>query len=69
MNRCCLGIADREDSELSRFWMDAGSPKPIRLEGFARVGKTELAKLLVKLVGKEHVAGDHFVCKFDVPPS
>jgi hypothetical protein len=49
--------------------MDAGSPKPIRLEGFARVGKTELARLLVKLVGKEHVAGDHFVCKFDVPPS
>jgi hypothetical protein len=34
--------------------MDAGSPKPItiRLEGFARVGKTELAKLLVKLVAK-----------------
>jgi hypothetical protein len=26
-------------------------------------------KLLVKLVGKEHVAGDHFVSKFDVPTS
>ena len=62
-------MADREDSELSHFWTDAGNPKSIRLEGFARVGKTELAKLLVKLMGKEHVAGDHFLSKFDVPPS
>jgi len=46
--------------------MDAGSPKPI---GWKASRVTELAKLLVKLVGKEHVAGDHFVSKFDVPPS
>jgi hypothetical protein len=51
------------------LWRDADSPNPIRLEGFAGVGKTGLAKLLVKLVGEEHVAGDHFVSKFDVPPS
>jgi hypothetical protein len=51
------------------MWRDAGSPKPIRLEGFAGVGKTGLAKLLANLIAGEHVAGDHFVVKFDKPPS
>jgi hypothetical protein len=50
--------------------MDAGSPKPIRLEGFARVSaRPAWQKLLVRLIGGEHVAGDHFVNKFDAPPS
>ena len=51
------------------LWRAADRPNPIRLEGFAGVGKTGLAKLLVKLIGGEHVAGDHFVSKFDAPPS
>jgi hypothetical protein len=51
------------------LWRDAERPNPIRLEGFAGVGKSGLAKLLVKLVGGEHIAGDHFVSKFDAPPS
>ena len=55
--------------KVAELWTDADSPTPIRLEGFAGVGKTGLAKLLVKLIGGEHVAGDHFVSKFDAPPS
>jgi len=51
------------------LWTHAGRLTPIRLEGFAGVGKTGLAKLLVKLVRGEHVAGDHFVSRFDVPLS
>jgi hypothetical protein len=51
------------------LWRDADRPNPIRLEGFAGVGKSGLAKLVVKLVGGEHIAGDHFVSKFDAPPS
>jgi hypothetical protein len=51
------------------FWRDADRPNPIRLEGFAGVGKSGLAKLLVKLVGGQHIAGDDFVSKFETPPS
>ena len=51
------------------LWRAADRLTPIRLEGFAGVGKTGLARLLVKLIGGEHVAGDHFVSKFDAPPS
>jgi hypothetical protein len=54
--------------KVAEFWMDADRPTPILLEGFAGVGKSGLAKLLVKLVGGEHIAGDHFVSKFDAPP-
>jgi hypothetical protein len=51
------------------FWRNAGSPKPIRLEGLAGVGKTGLAKLLIILIDGEHVAGDNYVSKFDEPPA
>jgi MoxR-like ATPase len=38
------------------LWRAADRPTPIRLEGFAGVGKTGLAKLLVKLITADDVA-------------
>ncbi|CAN0477881.1 unnamed protein product, partial [Phaeothamnion confervicola] len=52
-----------------QIWRDAASPKIIRLEGFAGVGKTGLAGLVKARVNGVHVAGDEFVSPFDVPRS
>jgi hypothetical protein len=50
-----------------RVWEDAGKPKLLRFEGFDGVGKSGLAKLVASRIGAEHVEGDTFACKRDVP--
>jgi hypothetical protein len=50
-----------------RVWQEAGKPKVLRFEGFDGVGKSSLAKLVAPRIGAEHVEGDKFAFRPDVP--
>ena len=52
---------------VARIWDDAGRPNLLRMEGFDGVGKSGLAKLVVKLIGAAHVEVDKFAFKAEVP--
>jgi hypothetical protein len=54
--------------KIVEVWRDAGSHQLIRIEGFAGVGKSGLAKLVKEIVKGEHVEGDKFANKHNVPP-
>ena len=50
-----------------RVWEGAAKPKLLRFEGFDGVGKSGLAKLVAPRIGAEHVEGDKFAFKPEVP--
>jgi hypothetical protein len=58
---------DKAADVVVRVWQQAGKPKVLRFEGFDGVGKSGLAKLVASRIAAEHIEGDKFAFKPDVP--
>jgi hypothetical protein len=59
---------DAAAQKIVAAWREQGSPRLIRVDGFAGVGKSGLASLIRKQMGAEHIEADKFVNRFDEPP-
>jgi hypothetical protein len=72
MRRVTVKIAslptfDAAAERVVEVWRGSGKPMLIRVEGFDGAGKTGLARLVKERIGGEHVEGDKFAFKPEVP--